>query len=643
MGRIDQLDGLKAAARYARAKDLQQKRSTEEGQARMLDSRRDLMLASGRVFFESIIEGSDLLPIRYLEMGQIAARAVGRIHLPSVDDRGSGFATGFLVAPGLLLTNHHVIPTAASALSATLTMDAQDLLSGLPSTPRVFQLDPTRAYVSDAKLDFAFVGVHPRGSDRTPLARYGHLRLHGVTGKVVRDEFVTIIQHPNGRQKHIAARNNQVRVYVYDVDLPEEERKENAFLYYATDTLKGSSGSPVLSDQWFVVALHRRGVPRTTQQDGRTVILRRNGSAAVDDDPEEVLAYESNEGVRISRILDRLSEKSAEGSELERLAAQRVLRAIQDAAGGVTDGPFDTRTSSYMPLNDRRGGVAARGTGALEVSRRKLSVFPEDAGYDPDFLPGFQVPLPVPEHALRAELAPRTDQPEEFWLPFRHFSTLVHARRRMPVLSAVNIAGHLKPDGAMPNRPGWSYDPRIDEAHQPDDSIFSNLVQRGHMAAREYVYWGDSDEEIKQADIHSFTLSNACPQLASFNGGGGEWFQVERLVMEGSKAEELKVTEFMGPIFRADDPEYDSLRGPGSDAEFGTSIRIPLRFWKIVLWVEDGTLQHRAFVFDQREELEEAGPLELDLEAPAGVERTTIQEIASLTDLNWDGLLQLLG
>lgn len=112
--------------------------------------------------------------------------------------------------------------------------------------------------------------------------------------------------------------------------------------------------------------------------------------------------------------------------------------------------------------------------------------------------------------------------------------------------------------------------------------------------------------------------------------------------MEGSKAEELKVTEFMGPIFRADDPEYDSLRGPGSDAEFGTSIRIPLRFWKIVLWVEDGTLQHRAFVFDQREELEEAGPLELDLEAPAGVERTTIQEIASLTDLNWDGLLQLL-
>lgn len=38
-------------------------------------------------------------------------------------------------------------------------------------------------------------------------------------------------------------------------------RADNAYLYSATDTLKGSSGAPVFNDQWYVVALHRRGVP----------------------------------------------------------------------------------------------------------------------------------------------------------------------------------------------------------------------------------------------------------------------------------------------------------------------------------------------------------------------------------------------
>ena len=642
MGRIDEEDALKTAARFAKAKAQQAAVSNPESEARMLDRRRDFMLLSGRVFFESIIDGSDLMPIRYLETGQEAARSVGRVYLPPADGRGSGYATGFLIAPGLLMTNHHVLPSAAAALSATVTFDAEDGMNGLPNTPRVFALDPLRAFVADTKLDFAVVAVRPRAGDGTPLAKYGYLRLHEETGKVVRDEYVTIIQHPNGRQKHIAARNNQVRVYVYDMDLPESERNDNDFLYYATDTLKGSSGSPVLSDQWFVVALHRRGVPKTQQVGEKTVILRRNGNPAADDDPDEVLAYESNEGVRISRILTRLDELGKTASEADKAIAKYVASAVREAAGAVIDGPFAARAEGYTPLRESRAGTTVPAPLMLEVTRRKLSIFPNDAGYDPNFLTGFTVPLPVPDQALKQELAPRTDKPDEVWLPFRHFSTLMHARRRMPVMAAANIAGHLKPKGAMPTRPTWSYDPRIDEDHQPDDSIFSQMVQRGHMAAREYVYWGKNADEVKMADLHSFTLTNACPQMGSFNGQNGEWFQVERLVMAGSKAEDLKIIEFMGPIFRADDPEYDSLRGPGSDAEFGTRIRIPLRFWKIVLWVEGGALQHKAFLLDQRQELEDAGPLEMSLEAPEGVETTTVQAIAELTDLNWDGLLALL-
>ena len=54
---------------------------------------------------------------------------------------------------------------------------------------------------------------------------------------------IHLIHH--GRQKHIASRNNKITVYPYDDDLEGEEKAQNNFLYYSTDTLKGSSGSPV--------------------------------------------------------------------------------------------------------------------------------------------------------------------------------------------------------------------------------------------------------------------------------------------------------------------------------------------------------------------------------------------------------------
>ena len=212
----------------------------------------------------------------------------------------------------------------------------------------------------------------------------------------------------------------------------------------------------------------------------------------------------------------------------------------------------------------------------------------------------------------------------------------MHARRRLPVFAAVNIDGKKKPDGGMGRRPAWGYDPRIDLAHQPDDSIFSNMLQRGHMAARDYVFWGDTDEEINRADLHSFTLTNVCPQIADFNAHV-EWYQVERQVAEGAKAEERRITEFVGPILRADDPDFDDLRSRRSRAERGTHIRVPLRFWKIVAWVEDGTLKHRAFILDQSDELEDAGPLELDIETPKGVNDSTVEEISRLTDLVFEG------
>lgn len=644
MGSINQTAGFQAADRYALAVERQgklladQKAGTPDalhGDALMENLRREFLAPADRSFLESIIDDSDLMPLRYLALGQLAAAAVGRVYLQVPDGSGSGFATGFLVAPGLMLTNWHVLETPKWARGATLTLDSEDDVDGIPKPPRVFRLDPNRLFIADSDLDFCFVAVEPRAIDGTPLNRYGYLRLFPSTGKILRNEYATIIQHPNGRQKHLASRNNRITVYVYDSDLDAEQLDANNFLYYSTDTLKGSSGSPVFSDQWYVVALHRRGVPETRIWRGEKVIMRNNGKPAAADDPDEVIRYLSNEGVRISRILARMAQiAGGEGERAE--AAGRALETVRLAAGSVESGPVARPTARVSILDERDALGPPSGLEPFELVRRRLSKFPDDTGYDPDFLPGFTIPLPEPRTPLRAELAPRLDRPDTYLLPFRHFTTAMHAARRLPVFAATNIDGAQKPAEGMPNRPSWSIDPRIDEAHQPDDSIFSTMVHRGHLAARDYIYWGADKDEMKQADVHSFTLTNVCPQIRKFNAHK-EWYELERKVMEGAETEQLRVTELVGPILRATDPAYDDLRSSASDAEIGTGIRIPIKFWKIIAWVEGGQLKHSAFILDQHAELEAAGPLEMALTPPAGVTPSTVEEIADLTDLEFTG------
>jgi hypothetical protein len=95
MGAIENEQGLRAARRDADAERKQAATRSAESDALGLDRRRDFMLASGRVFFESIIDQSDLMPVRSLAVGLLAGQAVGRIHLPPKREHGDGFASGF--------------------------------------------------------------------------------------------------------------------------------------------------------------------------------------------------------------------------------------------------------------------------------------------------------------------------------------------------------------------------------------------------------------------------------------------------------------------------------------------------------------------------------------------------------------------
>lgn len=233
---------------------------------------------------ERVLNSNDLLGLRFFEQGLRVARAVGRVRIRSEHAGDLGFGTGFLVSPRLLLTNHHVLPSAVEARHSLVEFNYQENETGAIQASRLFALEPDQLFLSDAELDYSLVAV----ADDPNLAFYGWLPLIADTGKLLVGETVNIIQHPNGEPKQLAIRNNQV---VDELEL---------FLHYQTDTDPGSSGSPVFNDQWEVVALHHSGVPKRNKSNE---VMTIDGRVWEESMGEQRIAWLANEGVRVSRLV----------------------------------------------------------------------------------------------------------------------------------------------------------------------------------------------------------------------------------------------------------------------------------------------------------------------------------------------------
>jgi len=175
----------------------------------------------------------------------LAARAVAHI----TGRRGSG--TGFLIQPGLVMTNNHVLVGSENERTATeedtsltVTFNYEQDLSGGLATIAQFKTNPERFFAADRDLDFAVVAV-----DGEPEKTYGFLPLPAADDDIslAAGDDVFIVQHPNGGPKQIALAGNLV------------EYVDERVVQYTTDTLPGSSGAPVFNWQWRVVALHHSG------------------------------------------------------------------------------------------------------------------------------------------------------------------------------------------------------------------------------------------------------------------------------------------------------------------------------------------------------------------------------------------------
>lgn len=518
--------------------------------------------------FERIIGKSDLLSINFLDRGRRSAESVCRIKIPV--EGGLAYGTGFLVGPRLLVTNNHVIANTGEAAQAGAQFGYDHDLDGVLRAPVEFNLDPHQLFFTSAELDITLCAVAPFADDGVPVERFGWLPLLPLSGKTVDGEWVTIIQHPGGQPKQIAIHASQI-IKLKPKDVPVDLRR---FIHYSTDTEPGSSGAPVFNDQWQVVAVHHKAIPA----------LPKKRAAA-----REEQRWLANEGVRVSAIFNLL-ERSRFEDDNARLALDRISRALGFSPLIFGDPQLDAGLleKQYAPYKSNRWQK-------------------QDLGYDPDFL-SEALPLdPIyASHAADGTAAALHDG-SGHELRYFHFSVVIHAARRFPLLTAVNIDGRKLVK--VPRKDTWRLDSRLDAAFQSDDEFYMEkhakekvYFSRGHQVRLLDPCWSSAASKAqREADARrgmedTFHFTNAAPQVQTYNDQ--DWGNLEDYILEKAQTSERRLTVFTGPIYRDNDPEYGRKRQGGP-------WQIPLSFWKIaVLQKTADRIAAAAFIVGQTEYLQ---------------------------------------
>ena len=593
----------------------------------------------------------DFVGVSFVDLARKAANSVGRVVFADLAPVGSGF----LISDRLLITNNHVITDADQAKRLLVEFSYELDATGEPLAPTRFRLDPDTFFITNDQddLDYTIVAVGERIFGSRTVKDYGCCPLIATTDKHIVGEFVNIIQHPDGDYKKIVLRENHLVA-----------RMDNV-LHYLADTSPGSSGSPVFNDQWEVIALHHWGEPHRE-------IVNSNGKP---------LRKDVNEGIRISRLAEHLSEALADKPAAMRDLLRDVIETVRPQKKVVEEkndtkpekeeerrvdnkitvpGPDGAatwtipihvaiRVGDAVPVSD---GAAVKRTTSDDDSRAGGDEavvidrnYSNRKGYEPDFLDDHEVPLPKLSNAMKAKAAKLkgAGSGNKYELKYEHFSVVMNKERKMAWFTASNIDGNTwKPinrktgdfsEGAEATEK-WFDDPRIDDDAQCnqvdhyDNQKPKRVFDRGHLVRRQDPSWG-TKARARRGNNDTFHFTNCTPQEIDFNERKKYWQGIESWILEDSAvADGDKVCVFTGPVFRNDDPGY-------------RDIQVPMEFWKIVAYERDGELRAVGMVASQKQRIKQTPggvPEALDDPSPVAEYQRKIADIEQMTGLDFGPL-----
>lgn len=242
--------------------------------------------------------------------------------------------------------------------------------------------------------------------------------------------------------------------------------------------------------------------------------------------------------------------------------------------------------------------------------------------YDPHFIEGEEIPLPTPNSRVLGSAFGG-----EYIHHSRH-SVLFNQDRGFAFVSAHNVNG----DEILPKQVSerdFELDPHVNDDLQVDNErgyrtsetkgYGPNPWDRGHLARRKGVSWGDPDE-ARTAELESDYWTNIAPQHEDLHDTA--WGPIEDWVLLRLQDSRQRACVFTGPVFTEDDPIHQN-----HDDE--QAIRIPAGFWKVMSVKLDGRMRSAGFLIWQRDYDDEA-PLSF---APLleQVRLTTIEVLTGLT------------
>jgi endonuclease G len=573
--------------------------------------------------FERYIGTNDLLPINYLLLGYLKSKSVGRIYYIDKTYNKPAAATGFLITPDLVITNHHVLFDMTMITNPVIQFNYEFGIDGNEEKEVVFRLDPKKYFHSSKELDFAIIGVETLDQTRMKnISEFGYLPLNGNLGKAGIGDFITIIQHPEGSWKQISMRENKIL-----------SKDDPTMLLYECDTSKGTSGSPGFNDQWQIIAMHSTGVAKKDADgdyidsenkkilpvngaiDASRIIWTSNAGIRV----SSIVGYLTNSKERYNRYIVRLFEKTytdsrelvslsfpnLPGSGLQPTNAANELSLATSQNKPVAQPPITINISlnggpglpnDYAVTVSKEQGAAQRELqNAIDEERSVKDMdYSDRAGFNEHFLDR-KISMPKLNASLIKKTARLLANNKEFTIRYANFSTIQHAVRKQPIVSAVNVDGSKKIKEATGGSISWIKDNRLSLDEQLSNPWYSGSgFDKGHMSRREDAEWGEDLEEAQFRSRDTFHLTNCCPQVPALNQSKrqGLWGKLEIEILEnGARDEEYnqKICVFNGPIFKDGDPVY---RG----------IQVPMVFWKIVLWKnKKGKLLATAFKLSQED------------------------------------------